>query len=495
MVELRALDHVIQQREVLQNLRALGRMGLHDGVFLVRQPGVLVQNVVRNTDLADIMQACSPFDLLTGLLIHAACLGNLSGILGDALAVAAGSGILGVHRAGDSDHGLPAHLDLPVRFFQFPLNPLLPPVDQQPGYPADRQHRNQQHVNHEPRTVLQLPLLDDGIAALRQNILLAVVEHTQPEGILSRRQVGVGNGAQLRLGQDDPVRIKPFQLVPDIGLLNRIVDDFREQLQLAAAPGDPDGRVPLHPVHLPVQPGARYAHPVGLLAGFHLVRIDHENARITGQEKLPRLPVEPGPGIGGQRTVQAHAGIQQLVSQIALPAQQLRPVHHIDARAGHDIERIRSLNPDVIVIEIREIAQRADRFVLLHVAKPVAGHHKNAAALGVRNGSENHLGAQSVLPCQHPGYLFVFQHGDAVSVRAGQQPSILHLRQRQDHGADLALRVLNRPLDLMIPDEDEIRIPRRHDRSVRKLTHDPGAVAESAVLGVIHVLRSVRFHL
>ena len=77
MVILRSVDDVIQQREIFQDIRAAGCMGFHRGVLVVRQPGRLVQDTVRNTDLADIMHLGRPFDILALLFRQSVSFSNL----------------------------------------------------------------------------------------------------------------------------------------------------------------------------------------------------------------------------------------------------------------------------------------------------------------------------------------------------------------------------------------------------------------------------------
>ena len=191
MVEFRALNHVVQQGEVAQDLRALDRMGFHHGIFLIRQAGVLVQDRVGNGDLSDVVHVRGPFDILAVLVAQAELPGNLPGIQRHAAAVAAGTRILGVHRAGNGDHRLFAHLDQAVCLRQFPLHPDFTALYHQPGDPRHRKHRQDQHIQHKPGAVVQFLFLDDGIGPLREDVLLVVVEHRQVEYVIPGGKIGV----------------------------------------------------------------------------------------------------------------------------------------------------------------------------------------------------------------------------------------------------------------------------------------------------------------
>ena len=483
-----AFGHVIQQREILQDLRSFQGVGLHDRVFLIRQPGRLVQNIVRNSDLSDVMHPCRPFDLVAFLLVHAVLLGNCPGIQRHTVTVFTGPLVLGVHRAGDGQHGLFAHLRLPVGFSQLAFHFLFPALNQQPGHPAHREHRHRQDVENEPVVVVEFLLAIDLVGPFCHNVLFVAVVHRQPEGIIPGRQIRVDDGVQAVLRHHGPFVLEALQLVSHIGFLDREVDDLREQLQPADAPFQPDGRVPVHPFGHTIQFNLGNTHPVSHRSRAEPIRVDCKHARIASKEQVPGFVVKIAPAVGRQAAVQAAARVQQFVGNFILPAEQFAPVCDIDAGAGHDIKGIHALNPDIIVVEIGEIAQLADRLVRIHVAQAVAGHDEHAAGPGIPYGPQNDFRAQSVRPRHHFRHLAVLDDGNSVAVCSGQNPPVFQLRHRQDHGADLSFGVQDRILHGVVPDKTDACVPCCQNRAITELGHDPGPAAESAVFPVITVL-------
>ena len=479
---------MVQQREILQDLRSLLRVGFHHGVLLVRQAGILVQHAVRYGDLADVVHVRRPFDLLAVLLAHAGFLGNQPGIKRNPPAVAARQLVLGVNGVGNGAHGLFTHFSDPVGFRQFPLDPFLPAFHQQPGYPPNREHGHHQQVHHKPAVVIQLLFLADAVGSFRQDAFLVVVKHRQPEGIVSRGQVGVHDGAQAVLRHDGPVALEALHFVSHVGILDGVVDHFRIDFQLSRSPGNRQRCVPLNPAVIPVHPYIGNVHPEHARSAVQSLNVDGESAAVAGQVKLSLFRVIPGPGVGGQGAVQAPAPVQQVAFDVCLPGKQLFPFRHINARAGQHIQVLLVLDPDVVVVVIREIVQGPDAAVRVHVAQSVAGHHKHAVALLVPHRPQDHLGAQAVLPGQHPGNLPVLQHRDSVSVRPGQDGSVRHLRQRQDHGGNLSVLLSDGVNDFMIPDIGQSRVAGGKDRTVRKLLDHPGPVSVGSGFIVVKVL-------
>ena len=403
--------------------------------------------------------------------------------------------VLGIDRTGNGDNCLFAHLDLTVRQFQLFLHLPLMALDQQPCHPAHCKHRNRKHIEDEPVVVVHLLFFRDVVGTLNNDVLLVVVENSQAEHIVPRGQVGIGNGTQGVLRNNGPVRVEAIQHIADVRILDRVVDHFRQDLQAADAPRDLLGHAAIHPVDRTVHFDGGNAHPVHLGPGGKAVGVDHKHAGVAGQVQVAVLSVEPGPGVGGQAAVQPAPGIQQIIGDFILAAEQLIPVHGIDTGAAQHKQAVRSLDPDIIVVEIREVVQLADGFIRVHVAKAVACHHKDAAGLGVRHRPEDHLTAQAVDPGQHPDHVAVLNHCQAVSVRTGQDLSVRKFRNGQHHAADPVFRVNDGVFDPVVPDIAQSRIAGREDRTVPQLGHHPRPVSERAVIPIIHIFRSVRIKL
>ena len=244
-----------------------------------------------------------------------------------------------------------------------------------------------------------------------------------------------------------------------------------------------------------VQPHVGDTHAVSLAVCGIPGRINHKCTRIACKEQFSCLLIEIGPGIGGQRTVQAALGIQQLIADFILVAQQLVPVHHIDAGTGHHKQGIGFLDPDIVVVVVWEVVQLPDRSVRVQVAQPVAGHNKDTAGLRIQYGPENDLRAEPVRTGQHPLSLSVLQHRNSVSVRSRQHDSVVQFCQRQDHRMDHPARIQDPVCDLVVPDVNNSGVPSCQDRSVRQLDHHTRPVSESGCDSGILVLGSVRLHL
>ena len=231
----------------------------------------------------------------------------------------------------------------------------------------------------------------------------------------------------------------------------------------------------------------RNAHAVHFRAAAELVDVQYKRACIAGQVQFPGLPVEPGPGVRRQGAVQAAPAVQQVIAQFLLPAEQFRPVDHIDAGAGEHKQVVRSLDPDIVIVVVREIVQRADRIIRIHIAQAVAGHQENAAGLFIRDRPQDDFGTQSVRAGQHLRDLAAVQHRHAVSVRACQNGSVRQFADRQHFG-----RHPYAFLDPVIPDKAQARVAARGNRPVRKLADDAGPVVEPPVFRVIQMLLPVR---
>ena len=441
------------------------------------------------------MHLRGPLDILALLFVHPVGPGDHLRIERHALAVLAGSLVLGVHGARDGHHRLFAHFNLPVRQFQLGLHLLLMPLHQQPGEPENHEHGHEKNVDDEPAVVVDFLFLHQGVGPLGKDARLAVVEHREMEHKAAHGEVRIHNGAQRVLGHDGPVRFKAFQHVSHKGILDGIVDHLRDDLELAAAPGNPRRDVAFHLLQLPVHPDSAHLHPVEGGAGGKLSRVQRENPRVAGKVQLPALLIVPGPGIGRQAPVQAAPGVQQIIGDVRLAAEQLVPVRQVDAGAGEHKQAVRSLNPDIIVVVVGKIIQRPDGAVRIQIAQAVAGDHKNAAGFGIRHEPQDDFTAQSVGPGHELRYLPVLQHGDAVSVRTHQDGSVLPLQDGQHHAGQGTRLPADGMLYLMIPDKGDPGIPRRQHGSVLQLPNHPGPVAEGAAVLVIPVFHPVGFHL
>ena len=295
MMILRTVNNVVQQRKVLQDLSAPGCMGLHGGVFLIRQSGGFVQNCVRYTDFADIMHLGRPFNIPALFFIQAVCPGNLCRINGNPFTVVTGSLVLGVHCAGNGDNRLFAHFNLFVGHFQLFLHLPFMSFHQQPCNPAHCKHRNGKDVENEPAVVVHFLFLGYIICTFNNHVLPVIVKHRQMEHIISGCQVCVGNGAQGILGYNRPFCIKALQHIAHIGILDGIVNHFRIDFKTAHTPRNPLCHTPVNPVNNTVHPHCWHTQPVDLRSGGECIGVDHKHACITGQIQFSVIFVIPGP--------------------------------------------------------------------------------------------------------------------------------------------------------------------------------------------------------
>ena len=291
--------------------------------------------------------------------------------------------ILGIHRIGNGQNGLIAHfqlsvfqLDFSLLFFKIaPFNP----VQNGCRHPDAKGHGHQNHIKNEPGIVVDFLCLDNPVQPFLEDVLPSVVKHRQMQGVRSCRQVRILNGAQFALHHGLIFGIKTFQLIPDIQILNGIVDDLRKQFKPSHAPVDHDRLAVFDPPDLlaVVQPNARNGHPVaGRMPGIP-VRINDKQAGVAGQEQIS-LSVIVIPGIDGQRAGEARLPVEQVIGQRTAAKKQVRPVHHINAGAAHDKQLFLILCPDIIVVVVRETIQKANGRILIHETQAVAGDHKHA---------------------------------------------------------------------------------------------------------------------
>ena len=103
---------LLEQRHRLEDVLPLGRVLLHDLVLLVGEGGGLAQDLVLDADLADVVDDPREVDALHLLRAHPEVLGDTGGVVGDALGVAAGVGVLLVDRVRQHADG--AHEELLV---------------------------------------------------------------------------------------------------------------------------------------------------------------------------------------------------------------------------------------------------------------------------------------------------------------------------------------------------------------------------------------------
>ena len=197
------------------------------------------------------------------------------------------------------------------------------------------------------------------------------------QGVAAGGKVRIGDGGQIALGHDRPVIVQSFQIVSCRGILNGIVDDLREKLQLGDAAAHPERIVSFQGIHGSIETGSRQIDPVGAGRDGIPVGVNDENTLVTGQEQVA-LAVTVVPGVRGESAVEAALAVQQIIGNIFVVIQQIRTVHHVDPGAAHDKNRVRILEPDIIVVKVREVVKGPDGIVFLHIAEPVAGHQKNA---------------------------------------------------------------------------------------------------------------------
>ena len=106
--------------DVPQDFHTNARMLLDGLVFLIRQLGVLIQDIVGNTNFSDIVQKCHEVNLVLVLnrLARSEC--NFLAVFCDAAGMTVGVTVLGIDRRGKSLHDLQRkNFVFPLAFFKF----------------------------------------------------------------------------------------------------------------------------------------------------------------------------------------------------------------------------------------------------------------------------------------------------------------------------------------------------------------------------------------
>ena len=257
MVVEGAVDDVVDQREVLQDLPAAGCVRFHDGVFLVREPPRFLEDGVGNADLADIVHARGSAERLKLCLGQSQLFADHHGIHRDAGGVLACALVLGVDGFGDRHDGLVAHLHLlvgDVEFFLLEFHLLADlSEDEEPGEPDDGQSTYDQHVEPEVGVVVHLLFFHKDIGPLLEDPLLVAVKDGEMEVEFAVRQVRIDDGAHRALRQDGPALLKALEIVADVGILDRVIDDLGIELDAVDAAADFDRRAAAHAVRSAVQ--------------------------------------------------------------------------------------------------------------------------------------------------------------------------------------------------------------------------------------------------
>ena len=354
-------------------------MGLHYLILTVRQSAGLVEDIVTNRDFSDIVHLRRLSQVLTLVIVPAHFTGDHHGILADPGRMLAGPFILGVHGFRDSDDGLVAHLQFMLGKLQFTFldgkAALCVFVHQIPGHPCHKGRSDPNQIDLKDNLLIEFLFLVDLETALLQDILIVAVKHRQVQQVLSRGKICVDNRRKITDLLKRPVVFKSFQIIPYCGILYGIVQDFRIQLHPAHTAVDLDGHVTLgdiiHLVHLQI----RNRNPVVLFLLSVVSRIQDKHALVAGQIDSP-LFIRIVPGVGGKCTVESSAGIQKLCAEVFQVLYELVSFDHIDARAAHNKQGPLIPDPDVIAVEIREVFQRADALLFVHIAQAVAGNNK-----------------------------------------------------------------------------------------------------------------------
>ena len=145
MVIAGALGDPIQSSEILEDVAAHRRMCLDDPAFLLSQPPLLVQDVIRHTDLPDIMEQSHIVDTLLFFRREAHTPGDLPGIPGHPEGVAVCIAVFGIDGLGKGLEGL---------VYDLLIFPLPPAQLGQFGPRIDRNrsgcHRNQSYHDQQP---------------------------------------------------------------------------------------------------------------------------------------------------------------------------------------------------------------------------------------------------------------------------------------------------------------------------------------------------------
>src|ERR1700732_3417830 len=96
-----------ESRQVPKHGPAVSRMALYDRKLLLGQPARLVENAVRNADLADIVEKCGDFEVLKRRFFQAKLLPNAHAPFRKARAMHTGVEILQIQKLVESaDYGI-----------------------------------------------------------------------------------------------------------------------------------------------------------------------------------------------------------------------------------------------------------------------------------------------------------------------------------------------------------------------------------------------------
>ena len=261
--------------------------------------------------------------VLTFLLGIAHLPGNHHGIIRDTLGVLAGPFILGIYGIGDGYDCLVAHLDLQLR-------PLIYTAEPQPKQEDNEEHCDSDHISDKPGFVIDILLLDDRVDPFLQDRGLVIRENGEMEPVIPRWDIGVCDASEGALGKKCPLGIKAFQVITDIRILDREVDDLREQLDLTDAPVNVDRGAAFDAEGFPIQIDSGQVHAVRMRSLGIPLDIRQVNAAVTGQKQMP-VSIVVIPGIRGQGAVQALPGIQKVIGDVCSIRQEFLAVYDIDA--------------------------------------------------------------------------------------------------------------------------------------------------------------------
>ena len=214
------------------------------------------------------------------------------------------------------------------------------------------------------------------------------------------------------------------------------------------------------------------------------------------------LFVVPCPGIGCQAAVQSPADVHQFAVHVGVIIDQLITFHHIDTCAGQDEQIAFIFNPDIVVVEIWEIAQLPDISVRIHVTETVAGNYERGAGKArIGDNPQDNFGTESAglgQPAVFRPFFFILfiqffpenQNTDSVCTR--QQTAVRHFQHRHDPCG------VNSVNHLVVLNKAGSHISPGHNRTVRELDHNTLLVIRQFVFCGIDILFSVlswfKFH-
>ena len=223
----RAVGRVGDEREVLEDLGAARDVRFHDGIFLVGQPARLVQHRIGDADLADVVKQRCLVQVLLLLLAETVFARDHLGVVSNAVGMHARARVLRVHRVGDGEDGLVAHLHLLQGQRELCLlqleRVLHPPAGDVPRQPADVGAAHDDHVQDEPPVVVDGRFLRDAIRALRPDLAGRFVGYRQVQHVIARAQVRVDNLGELALAYPDPILVHALQVERDVRVFQAVV--------------------------------------------------------------------------------------------------------------------------------------------------------------------------------------------------------------------------------------------------------------------------------